>query len=147
MAAVAGCGVVTAFYYRIRKQLKELGRKLGKKAWWVAGIGVVCLLLLFSGLYLMKKDSADGRRLMWKIAGRAIAENPCGGCGLGYFGGAFGKAPAAYFTTEEASEQEEWVAGSPEYGFNEYLQLGVELGIVGSILYLLAVGLALRQLL
>lgn len=61
LAAVAGCGVVTAFYYRIRKQLKELGRKLGKKAWWVAGIGVVCLLLLFSGLYLMKKDSADGR--------------------------------------------------------------------------------------
>lgn len=50
--------VVTAFYYRIRKQLKELGRKLGKKAWWVAGIGVVCLLLLFSGLYLMKKGSA-----------------------------------------------------------------------------------------
>ena len=36
LAAVAGCGVVTAFYYRIRKQLKELGRKLGKKAWWVA---------------------------------------------------------------------------------------------------------------
>ena len=83
LAAVAGCGVVTAFYYRIRKQLKELGRKLGKKAWRVAGIGVVCLLLLFSGLYLMKKDSADGRRLMWKIAGRAIAENPWGGCGLG----------------------------------------------------------------
>lgn len=147
LAAVAGCGVVTAFYYRIRKQLKELGRKLGKKAWWVAGIGVVCLLLLFSGLYLMKKDSADGRRLMWKIAGRAIAENPWGGCGLGYFGGAFGKAQAAYFATEEASEQEEWVAGSPEYGFNEYLQLGVELGIVGSILFLLAVGLAVRQLL
>lgn len=147
LAAVAGCGVVTAFYYRIRKQLKELGRKLGKKAWWVAGIGVVCLLLLFSGLYLMKKDSADGRRLMWKIAGRAIAENPWGGCGLGYFGGAFGKAQAAYFATEEATEQEEWVAGSPEYGFNEYLQLGVELGIVGSILFLLAVGLAVRQLL
>ena len=81
LAAVAGCGVVTAFYYRIRKQLKELGRKLGKKAWWVAGIGVVCLLLLFSGLYLMKKDSADGRRLMWKIAGRPIAENPCEGSG------------------------------------------------------------------
>ena len=95
----------------------------------------------------MKKDSADGRRLMWKIAGRAIAENPWGGCGLGYFGGAFGKAQAAYFATEEASEQEEWVAGSPEYGFNEYLQLGVELGIVGSILFLLAVGLAVRQLL
>ena len=67
--------------------------------------------------------------------------------GLGYFGGAFGKAQAAYFATEEATEQEEWVAGSPEYGFNEYLQLGVELGIVGSILFLLAVGLAVRQLL
>ena len=39
------------------------------------------------------------------------------------------------------------MAGSPEYGFNEYLQLGVELGIVGSILFLLAVGLAVRQLL
>lgn len=61
----------------------------------------------------------------------AIAENPWGGCGLGYFGGAFGKAQAAYFTTEEASEQEEWVAGSPEYGFNEYLQLGVNWGLSG----------------
>ena len=79
----------------------------------------------------MKKDSADGRRLMWKIAGRAIAENPWGGCGLGYFGGAFGKAQAAYFATEEATEQEEWVAGSPEYGFNEYLQLGWNWGLSG----------------
>lgn len=50
---------------------ERAGTKTGKKAWWVAGIGVVCLLLLFSGLYLMKKDSADGRRLMWKsLVGR-----------------------------------------------------------------------------
>ena len=56
-----------------------------------------------------------------------------------------GEAQAAYFATEEATEQEEWVAGSPEYGFNEYLQLGVELGIVGVSLFLLAVGLAVRR--
>ena len=66
---------------------------------------------------------------------------------MGYIDGAFEKAQDAYFATEEATEQEEWVAGSPEYGINEYLQLGVELGIVGSILFLLTVGLAVRQLL
>lgn len=146
LAAIAGCGVVAAFHYRIVEQLRGLWRKLGKKAWWVTGSGVVILLVLLGGLYLMKKDSADGRRLMWKIAVRAIAEHPWGGCGLGNFGGAFGEAQAAYFATGQATEQEEWVAGSPEYGFNEYLQLGVELGIVGSILFLLAVGLAVRQL-
>lgn len=75
-----------------------------------------------------------------------VAENPWGGCGLGYFGGAFGKAQAAYFATEEATEQEEWVAGSPEYGFNEYLQLGVNWGLSG-VPFLIGCRLAVRQLL
>lgn len=86
-------------------------------------------------------------RLMWKIAGRAIAENPWGGCGLGYFGGAFGKAQAAYFATEEATEQEEWVGRARRNtGLMNICSWGWNWGLSGvSFSYWLSV--AVRQLL
>ena len=46
-----------------------------------------CGLLGIGGyrLYSLKKDSADGRVLLWKITTRAIAEKPVQGTGLGGF--------------------------------------------------------------
>lgn len=87
-----------------------------------------CLLVV---LYQFKKDSADGRLLMWKIAGRAILDNPVRGTGSGGFPAAFAKAQADYFSSGQGTEKEKLVAGSPEYAFNEYLQIGMEQGVGG----------------
>ena len=63
---------------------------------------------------------------MWKISLKAIVNHPSG-VGLGLFPSAYGDAQAAYFASGNASQTEEFVAGNPDYAFNEFLQIAVEL--------------------
>ena len=42
------------------------------------------------GIYQMKKDSADGRLFMWKIAAQAVSEHPWTGCGWNSVKAAYG---------------------------------------------------------
>ncbi|MDR0892277.1 MAG: O-antigen ligase family protein [Mediterranea sp.] len=122
-----------------------LGRCQKRKAWG----GIVLLIVLFTmagiALFQLKAGSASGRLLMWKISCRAIAEKPLGGHGAGRFVWAYGEAQERYFAKGHFSATEEWVAGSPEYAFNEYLQVAVEYGIPLLVLALFVVGYCLRQ--
>jgi tetratricopeptide (TPR) repeat protein len=88
-----------------------------------------------AGIYFIKKDSADGRLLIWEIALKMLVHNPLG-VGLGNFSGAYGETQAAYFASGQASENETLIAGNPEYGFNEFLQIGVESGIAALLLFI-----------
>ena len=110
-------------------EIKSLGKRLSLKCkhWKV----VVLLLLPAIGTagYLMKKDSADGRLLMWKVSAQAVLEHPWTGVGWEQVPGAYGDAQEKYFASGEATAQEEHVAGSPEYVFNEYLQVAMAWGV------------------
>ena len=110
-------------------EIKSLGKRLSLKCkYWKV---VVLLLLLAVGTagYLMKKDSADGRLLMWKVSAQAVLEHPWTGVGWEQVPGAYGDAQEKYFASGEATAQEEHVAGSPEYVFNEYLQVAMAWGV------------------
>ena len=48
----------------------------------------IALSFAFGGAYLLKKDSADGRLLIWKVAVQAIKEKPLTGYGWDYVAGA-----------------------------------------------------------
>ena len=91
------------------------------------------------GMYYLKKDSADGRALIWKISLQTAWHHPFG-VGIGNFSGSYGDEQAAYFASGKASEQEQYVAGNPEYGFNEYLQMAVEQGILPFMLFAYLMG-------
>jgi tetratricopeptide (TPR) repeat protein len=91
------------------------------------------------GMYYLKKDSADGRALIWKISLQTAWHHPTG-VGIGNFSGSYGDEQAAYFASGKASEQEQYVAGNPEYGFNEYLQMAVEQGILPFLLFVYLTG-------
>ncbi|HHU06763.1 MAG TPA: polymerase, partial [Clostridiaceae bacterium] len=67
----------------------------------------------------------------------AIQESPVKGTGLGGFPAAYAKAQMEYFKNGKTNETEKLVAGSPEYAFNEYLQIFLEQGLFGFILFLL----------
>lgn len=96
----------------------------------IGGVGVITIsLLLVWGLFLLKPVSAGGRFFMWKISCRAIEERPLLGYGIGQFAQAYGDAQENYFSQNNFECWEEQVAGSPEYAFNEYLQLAIEIGI------------------
>ena len=55
-------------------------------------------------------------------------DQPWTGHGGGNFAVAYGEAQEAYFAAGHYAPWEERVAGSPEYAFNEYLQVAVEYG-------------------
>ncbi|MCL2311748.1 MAG: O-antigen ligase family protein, partial [Firmicutes bacterium] len=142
LALVAGSLIVLEVHYfeHIKKFINEHKKKL-------ALVGIVTgffLFAAFAGMYFMKKDSADGRTLMWKVSLQAAIQNPSG-VGLGHFPAAYGKVQVDYFLSNKASEQEEYVAGNPEYAFNEYLQISIESGVISLILYVALIVLAMLK--
>lgn len=141
IAATFAC-VYLLIVYLLQERKKALfayyqqhQKKLITGAW----IGGLLLMLALGGIYALKKDSADGRAFMWKHSLTAMYNHPMG-VGIGHFSGAYGEAQTAYFAKGKGSAEEERIAGSPEYAFNEYLQIGVELGIVALILFVLTMG-------
>jgi tetratricopeptide (TPR) repeat protein len=110
-------------------------QKSGKKIIVPAIAAVILLAIAMAGLFLLKKDSASGRALTWKIALKTVAEHPFG-VGLGNFAGSYGDVQAEYFASGAGSEREEYVAGEVEYAFNEYLQICIETGILPFLLFL-----------
>ncbi len=131
LATLAGTGVVLGKHYGVRGRIGRLVS--GRRHVFIGGIvvAVIFFLVVVVGMYGLKKDSADGRMLIWKMDMLAMQEHPWMGVGSGRFGGAYGEVQAAYFLSGKATPWEEWVAGVPEYGFNEYLQMGVEGGLIG----------------
>ena len=94
-------------------------------------------------LWHIKRDSALGRLLLWKISALAIADAPI--LGSGNFAAAYGTAQEEYFANNDTSISEKLAAGSPDYAFNEYLQIGVEYGLLVLIFELLILGLIIRK--
>lgn len=93
----------------------------------IALVGAV--IIIGYGIFYLKKDSANGRLFMWKITCQVIAEAPWSGHWES-FPKIYGEAQEKYFATGNYTEEEERVAGSPEYAFNEYLQLIAEKGLL-----------------
>lgn len=145
LAAGIGNGIVLAVHYQFRRRIRQFIGRHRKLIVIYSLIACSLLAAVGTGIYLLKKDSADGRLLMWKVTARIIAAHPLTGVGPGHFGGAYGRAQAAYFAAGNATPQEEYVAGSPEYGFNEFLQITAENGIIGLLLFLAVVLLAFRH--
>ncbi|GHT88303.1 membrane protein [Bacteroidia bacterium] len=142
LAAIAGSGWV--LYARYAGWLKKQYQRYKKQAIMIGSALALFSVLALAGVYYLKKDSADGRALMWKVTLKTIPKYPLG-VGLGQFPGTYATEQALYFASGEASEQEELVAGSPEYAFNEYLQMAVEWGIVPFLLFIIIIAGALYR--
>lgn len=64
-----------------------------------------------------------------------MKERPFFGAGLGRFAAVYGEAQAGYFRTGQGGDTQIMVADAPDYAFNEYVQIAVELGLTGLILF------------
>lgn len=143
IAAAVGCIVVLwrSGYLRYIKPAQ------GKKRFLLKGVtltivSVSMLGIALGGLYHLKKDSADGRALIWKMNVKMISHTWYG-TALGYYGGGYARAQEAYFRSGEGSEREALLAGEPAYAFNEFLQITAEQGVAPALFLLLAVLVAL----
>ena len=137
IAMMAGCGFVITLKYLPKKQPENYFILQRKKIILILSIVFVLIAAGAVGIYQLKKNSADGRFLIWKTSLQLIPKYPLG-VGLGHFSGAYGKEQAAYFASGKASAQEELIAGNPEYAFNEYLQIIIEFGVVPAIVLFLS---------
>ena len=131
VAAVVSVGYVMAMHHR------EKLRTFLRNHWKGVLTGGAVLAVLACGAYHLKKDSADGRLLMWKVAARAVCERPWTGYGWESVAGAYGDAQEAYFANGDYTATEAHVAGSPEYVFNEYLQVAMAWGVPVLVICLL----------
>ena len=66
LAALVASGYVLGMHYR-----EKLYRY--RNVFWIGGL---LLMILGIGAYHWKKDSADGRLLMWKVATQAVLDQP-----------------------------------------------------------------------
>ena len=124
-------------------KLKEIRERDKRKVGLVCIAGGVIIIMIGYALFQLKATSANGRLFMWKVSTLTIAESPVIGHGTGNFVSAYGRAQEDYFANGEYSETEELVAGSPEYAFNEYLQVAVEYGIPFLLVVSLVIGFCL----
>lgn len=145
ISAVAGCGILALRELDIRGRIRRAYGTTPLRVSILSGVAFLLLAGAGAGAYHMKRPSAEGRLLMWKIDTRIMLRHPLCGVGIGNFAGAFGEEQARYFASGERPEAETQVAGCPEAGFNEFLQTGAETGLGGFILLLLMMGTAISS--
>ena len=90
---------------------------------------VAGLIIVLMGSYYLKKDSADGRLLVWRNAVMAIKDQPLTGYGWDRVAGIYGEQQESFFSSGHGTDHEEKIADAPEYMFNEYLQIAMAWGI------------------
>lgn len=125
----------------IKSRLKPILTKYG--IWIFVGV-----LLIGSGAYLFKKQSADGRMFMDRMCIKAIYESGGRGVGVGRFGRAYADAQHDYFQKQikrtgkddldwtAIDEHDRMTADCPDNAFNEYLFVGVEFGALVMLVFI-----------
>lgn len=97
-------------------------------------IATITIVTLGFTAYKAKKDSADGRILIWKISSKMIVDKP-EGVGYGLFEKSYNLKQAEYFRNKQGIEKEQRNATYTAMAFNDFLEHGVEGGIAGLVMY------------
>ena len=104
-------------------------RFICKGIWKYLLSGGVILLLVCS--YWMKKDSADGRMLIWQCGINMVKESPWIGHGIGSFEAHYMDYQAEYFGVDGPQSFFVMLADNVKQPFNEYLGVLLNFGIIG----------------
>lgn len=105
---------------------------------------ILLIISILIGVWYIKKDSANGRLFLWKISALAALESPW--TGHTTFAEAYSLAQEEYFRNNDAENTDilnensiiakyKDIAGSPDYAFNEYLNIAIEWGIPIALLF------------
>ncbi|RKR05121.1 O-antigen ligase [Flavobacterium sp. 90] len=106
------------------------------------GISAFFIGLLVYLITFVKSDSSLGRIFIWKKCLAIIPENLFFGVGFGRFAFEYNKYQSLYFLELSDRTKESFLADYSESAFNEFFQLGVEMGLLG-IAFLLALMICL----
>ena len=112
--------ICTIFFY---------SRFICKGIWNYLLSGGLILLLVCS--YWMKKDSADGRMLIWQCGINMVKDSPWIGHGVGCFEAHYMDYQAEYFELHGQQSRFAMLADNVKQPFNEYLGVLLNFGIIG----------------
>lgn len=101
-----------------------------------AVILVCAFFLLLGGSYFFKKDSADGRLLIWKCSWEMIKDSPIYGHGINSFRAHYMDYQANYFEKYPGSSYS-MLADNILCPFNEYLTVLINFGFIGLCILLI----------
>ena len=103
--------------------------KVKRRGWRYVGVAAVCCL--FAVCYWLKKDSADGRLLIWRCSLEMVKDAPLLGHGLGGFEAHYMDYQAQYFNTHTGETRFSMLADNVKHPFNEYLKVCLDFGLAG----------------
>lgn len=131
--AILGVLVVSVFF--LIRLLKERGIKMRPLHY---GVISVSLLLVLTGLFFMKRDSANGRLFIWLCSARLVSEKPVLGYGGNGFTANYMNEQASYFVKNPDSNRV-MIADNVRHPFNEFIKWTVNYGLAGVFLTLLLI--------
>ena len=94
-------------------------------------VGVICMIMIST--YFLKKESADGRLLIWRCSWEMFNDAPLTGHGIGSFRAHYMDYQAHYFKLHPDSDYV-MLADNVLSPFNEYLSLLLNFGLIGLII-------------
>lgn len=102
-------------------------------------LGIFCIGVLLVGvlslLYAVKRDSSEGRLLVWRITSSMIVDNPVG-AGIGLYEHDYNLKQAEYFESGIATSDEKRLAASIGTSYNDFMEHAAECGFGGLLLML-----------
>ncbi len=138
-------GAVVALICTLEYQYKVIQNLLKKTSKIKIALAIFSLLiiLIIVGVftYNVKKDSADGRKLIWQLSMNLIAKKPLLGFGYGNFEKNYNIEQAGYFQNESNKENEITTAGYTLMAYNEFIEATIDGGIIGLIFFVSFVSL------
>lgn len=136
LSGIIGMGIFTGFKSGF---WGYLGKKLTtpmKKIIFFVGSVIILIGILFL-LSQFKKESADGRLLIWKVSMTGIYESPIIGHGFNAFQAKYGHFQAQYFRQHPDNESETTLANNMMVGMSDYVEIVFNYGLTGLLLYCL----------
>lgn len=127
LLCIAIVSIVHFVYYNVKKLH---GRKAIIGFCFSLILFLASAILLFNAIYQWKKNSADGRLLIWKCTWEMIKDKPITGHGIGAFEAHYMDYQAKYFE-EHPNSQFTMLADNVKHPFNEFLSIGVQFGVIG----------------
>lgn len=128
-------GIVFVIFMKYRRREKNIFKVNKLLRYGLAGLILVSAIIGTLFLYNLKKGSSDGRILIWKVSGNIIKEHPVTGIGYGRFNAEYNLYQADYFKGDH-DKDEELLADNVRMAYNDYIEMTVETGIPGLLLFL-----------
>jgi len=112
------------------------------KFWLGTSIVGIVVLIVSAGYNLLSEAANNGRLLIWKISSQMWQEQSIFGIGLTRFASEFNIVQANYFESG-GTDTEALLADNVKYTSNDFIQIGVELGLVGLLIFVTILGIVL----